>query len=97
MARTRSGAHHAHAVCYNAEARVLYLGMVTLVVLESDLEDIGAFVEELELDYGIYCRELTDARRIFISTSHTNAHRLPIFPPEQLPPSEQYTPRVRRG
>ena len=94
--RTRSGMHHPHAICYNAEARLLYLGMVTLAVFESDLADIGTFVEELELDYGIYCRELTDARRVFINPSHPSAHQLPFSPPEQLSPEVQFTRRVRR-
>ena len=78
--RTLSGAHHSHAVCYNAEARVLYLGMVTLAILDSDLADIGTFVESIELDYGVYCREHTDARQVYMSTTHAGASQLPLFP-----------------
>ena len=79
--RTLSGKHHSHAVCYNAEARVLYLGMVTLAVLDSDLADIDTFVESIELEHGVYCREHTDARRLCMHTSHPGAGQLPFFQP----------------
>ena len=71
--------------------------MATLAVLESDLEDLSAFASELDLDYGVYCCQVTDARRVHINPSHAGACRLPFFPPEQLiSPIAQFTRRVRR-
>ena len=83
--RKLSGAHHPHAVCYNAEMRVLYLGMATLIVSPSDLADLASFVEAIEMDYGVYCRDHTDARRVYVTPAHTpGVLELPIFPPEQF-------------
>ena len=56
--------------------------MVTLAVLDSDLADIDTFVESIELEHGVYCREHTDARRLCMQTSHPGAGQLPFFQPE---------------
>ena len=49
-------------------------------ILDSDLADIDTFVESIELDYGVYCRMHTDARQVYISTTHAGASQLPSAP-----------------
>ena len=98
MLRTRSGVHRTHAIGYNAEARLLFLGVATLAVLESDLADLAGFVEHLDLTYGIYCSEESDPgmRQIYITPSHAGARELPYFPTEQLAERPATTTKKRR-
>ena len=98
MLRRANGTHVPHAVGYNAEAKLLFLGMATLALTEDDLADISGFLEDLELEYGLYVNGKGDVRRLYVVPSHQGARLLPIFPPGCLNerPADQKKRRRKR-
>lgn len=80
--RRENGAVKSHAIGFNAEAKLLYLGFVTLALTEGDLSELDAFVEQLDLDHGIFVGDDdADLRRVYVVPSHPGACALPCFPP----------------
>lgn len=80
MLRRASGAVKTHAIGYNAEAKLLYLGFVTLALTADDLSNLGAFVESLDLDHGVFVGDAPDVRRVCVVPTHPGARALPCFP-----------------
>ena len=82
--RRANGTLLTHAIGYNAETKLLYLGMATLALTNYDLSDVPAFVEWLDCEYGVFVDDEPDLRRIYIVAAHAGARRLPIYPPHAL-------------